>query len=103
MDKRAVDKLIEEQYQGLPPKLQRAARFAIDNPRAIALNSMRAVAAEAGLPASAMNRLARHLGFDGYDPLRAIYREWLSQGRGVFAERATALQQRGAADKTESL
>lgn len=103
MDKRAVDKLIEEHYQSLPPKLQRAARYAIDNPRSIALNSMRSVATEAGLPASAMNRLARHLGFEGYEPLRAVYREWLSQGTGVFAERATALQQRGASDNARDL
>ena len=103
MDKRAVDKLIEDHYQSLPPKLQRAARYAIDNPRSIALNSMRTVATEAGLPASAMNRLARHLGFEGYEPLRAIYREWLSQGTGVFAERASALQQRGASDDAGDL
>lgn len=103
MDKRAVDKLIKERYQALPPKLQQAARYVIDNPKAVALNSMRSVAADAGLPSSAMNRFACQLGFDGYEPLRAIYRKWLSQGTGVFAERATALQQRGSADKTETL
>lgn len=103
MDKRAVDKLIEAQYQDLPPRLQRAARYVIDNPKSVALNSMRSVAAEAGLPASAMNRLARHLGFGGYEPFRAVYRTWLSQGSGVFAERATALQRRGAADQAGNL
>jgi len=103
MDKRAVDKLIEEQYPGLPPTLQRAARYAIDNPKAIALHSMRAAAAEAGLQSSAMHRLARQLGFDGYEAMRAVYRDWLAQGAGSFAQRATALQQRGARDKTESL
>jgi len=102
MDKRAVDKLIEEQYASLPPTLQRAARYAIDNPKAIALNSMRTVAAEAGLQSSAMHRLARQLGFDGYEALRTIYREWLHDA-GSFAQRATALQQRGARDETESL
>ncbi|MBV7486389.1 MurR/RpiR family transcriptional regulator [Bordetella sp. BOR01] len=103
MDKRAVDKLIEEQYSGLPPTLQRAARYAIDNPKAIALHSMRAVAAEAGLQSSAMHRLARHLGFDGYEAMRTVYRDWLAQGAGSFAQRATALQRRGTRDKTESL
>ncbi|MBO9356958.1 SIS domain-containing protein [Bordetella petrii] len=103
MNKSAVDKLIEEQYPALPPTLQRAARYAIDNPQAIALHSMRAVAAEAGLQSSAMHRLARHLGFDGYEALRTVYRDWLAKGAGSFAQRATALQQRGARDKTESL
>ncbi len=103
MDKRAVDKLIEEQYSSLPPTLQRAARHAVDNPKSIALNSMRAVAAEAGLQSSAMHRLARQLGFDGYEALRSVYRDWLAQGAGTFAQRATVLQQRGTRDKTESL
>jgi len=103
MDKRAVDTLIEQTYQSLPPKLQRAARYAIDNPKAMALNSMRSSAAEAGLPASAMHRLARTLGFDGYEAMRTVYRDWLAQGRGMFAERATALQKRGAANESERL
>lgn len=103
MDKRAVDKLIEKKYQSLPLKLQQAARYVVDNPKAIALNSMRAVAADAGLQASTMYRFARHLGFEGYEPLRAVYRKWLSQGSGVFVERATALQQRGSADQNDNL
>lgn len=103
MDKRAVDKLIKEKYPSLSPKLQQAARYVIDNPKSVALNSMRSVAASADLPSSAMNRFACQLGFDGYEPLRDIYRKWLSQGTGVFAERASALQQRGTTDSTESL
>ncbi|MCD0505922.1 MurR/RpiR family transcriptional regulator [Bordetella petrii] len=103
MDKRAVDKLIEEQYPGLPATLQRAARYIIDNPKAIALHSMRAAAADAGLQSSAMHRMARQLGFDGYEALRDVYRHWLAQGAGSFAQRATALQQRGTRDKTATL
>ncbi len=94
MDKPAVDKLIERRYAELPPTLQRAARYAIDNPKSVALLSMRAAAAEAGLPSSAMHRLARELGFAGYEALRAVYRDWLAQGGASFAERATALQKR---------
>lgn len=103
MDKPAVDKLIEERYESLPSKLQLAARHVIDHPTAIALKSMRAVAAEAGVPASTMNRLARHLGFDGYGPFRDIYRKWLSGEGGGFAARATQMQRRRAGDKAESL
>ncbi|WP_442593467.1 MurR/RpiR family transcriptional regulator [Parapusillimonas sp. JC17] len=102
MDKLAVDRLIKEQFNQLSPTLQRAARYAIDNPRAIALNSMRTVASEAGLQASAMHRLARQLGFEGYEQLRSVYRGWLAQGTGSFSERATALQQHGG-DGSERL
>lgn len=103
MDKRALDKLIEERYESLPFKLRQAARHAIDHPTAIALKSMRTVAVEAGIPASTMNRLARHLGFEGYGPFRDIYRKWLSGEGGGFAERATQMQKRRDGDKVESL
>ncbi len=101
MDKRAVDKLIEDRYQTLPPALQRAARYAIDHPKEMALHSMRSIAASAGLPASAMHRLACQLGFDGYEALRDVYRQWVAQDGSSFSERATALQKRG--DATEAL
>lgn len=103
MDKRAVEKLIEERYESLPLKLQQAARHAIDHPTAIALKSMRTVAAEAGVPASTMNRLAGQLGFEGYGPFRDIYRKWLSGEGGGFAARATQMQKRRPGDKAESL
>lgn len=103
MDKATVDRLIKEKFALLPPTLQRAARYAIDNPRAIALHSMRTVAGNAGLQSSAMHRLARHLGFDGYESLRNVYREWLSRSTGPFTDRATALQQRKGRDKMDTL
>ncbi len=103
MDKRALDELIEHHYDNLPTKLQQAARYLMHNPEAVALKSMREVAADAGLPASTMNRLARQLGFEGYQPLRDIYKAWLSEGSGVFSQRANALQSRGHADRAEAL
>lgn len=103
MDKRGIEKRIEEHYPDLPPMLQRAARYVIDNPREVALNSMRAAAASAGLQSSAMHRLACQLGFDGYEAMRAVYRDWLGGETGSFSERATALQKRGARDKTGNL
>lgn len=103
MDKRSLDQLIEARYSSLPPALQRAARHIIDRPKDVALHSMRTLAASAGLPASAMNRLARQLGFDGYDALRAVYRDWVAQGAGSFAERASGLQRRGGGGKGEAL
>jgi len=91
MDKREVDRLIEESYEELPAMLQRAARYVVDNPKLVALDSMREIAGRAGLQVSVMHRFARRLGFEGYDALRAVYREWLELGEPLFAERATAL------------
>lgn len=75
-----IDKLITDQFGSLSPQLRLAARFAIDNPDEIAVNSMRNVAAKAGVRPSTMLRLARQLGFDGYDQLRDQFRERLKAG-----------------------
>lgn len=103
MDKRALEKQIEERYPTLPPILQQAARFAMDNPQDMALYSMRRVAALAGLQASAMHRLASQLGFSGYEAFRDVYRHWLAQGGDSFSNRASELQRRGRDDATQSL
>ncbi len=103
MDKHSVDRLIEERYQSLSPVLQRAARYVMDNPKYMALNSMRSVASSAGLQSSTMHRLARELGFDGYESFRSVYRTWVTEGSSSFSERATALQKRSGSDEAEKL
>lgn len=49
MDKPTVDKIIQDSYASLTPAMKRSARFILDHPKSIALNSMRSVAAEAGI------------------------------------------------------
>lgn len=80
MPEAGIDKLITEQFDSLSPQLRLAARFAIDNPDEIAVNSMRNVAAKAGVRPSTMLRFARQLGFEGYDQLRDRFRERIKAG-----------------------
>ncbi len=87
MDKSAIDRQIEASFSEFPPKLRQAARYAIDNPKDIALQSMRAVAQRAGVQAGVMLRLARQLGFENYDAFRACYRIWMEQGDAPFSGR----------------
>lgn len=85
----------------LPKKLALAARYALDHPDQMALNSMRSTAAEVGVTSTTMLRLARQLGFDGYDEFRASFQSDLV--RGVFGVRADALHQDQAAGGAETL
>src|SRR5882724_4026626 len=62
-----IIELIESRFPALSPRLRSAARFVLDNPEEIALHSMRAAAAKAGIHPSSMQRLARELGFAGYE------------------------------------
>lgn len=75
----------------LPRKLAHAARYALDHPDQIALNSMRRTAADVGVTSTTMLRLARQFGYESYDDFRASFQNELVQG--VFGARAGALLQ----------
>jgi DNA-binding MurR/RpiR family transcriptional regulator len=92
MDKQAIDKLIESNFESLTRVLQQAAKFAIDNPNEIALNSMRSVARQAGVQPPTMFRLAQQLGFENYESFREHYRIWLADHNSPLAGRANALR-----------
>lgn len=91
--KRRVARLIEERFPSLSPQLREAARFALDHPQKIALESMRSAAAEARVHPNSMLRLARELGFESYDPFREEFRDWLvDRGPASWTGRAQTLR-----------
>lgn len=103
MDKHQLDKLIEETFHSLTPTLQRAARFILDHPNDIALQSMRTVAGMAKLQPASMLRLARQLGFGGYEEMRDCFRHWLTERDSMFTQRADALRKRSNGDQNTGL
>ena len=60
-------------FAGMPPRLQAAARFVLDQPQDVALLTMREQARRAGVPPATMTRLAQRLGLSGYEELRGSY------------------------------
>lgn len=89
-----IESLIEARFAGLSPRLQQAARYIIDNPRDVALSSMRSIAGRARVDPSSMVRLAQELGFRGYEELRKRYRNKLLAAEGPWSRRARYLQGR---------
>ena len=85
---------LTERFDDLSPQLQRAARFIIDSPREVGVQSMRQLAIKAEVHPNTLVRLAQSLGFDGFDGLRERFRDFVvaSNGMGGFRERATWLQ-----------
>jgi len=75
----------------LSPKLAKAARYAIDHPDRMALDSMRSVASALNVASPTMLRLARHMGFEGYEAFKEQFQNAVVQRQG-FAERAGALR-----------
>jgi DNA-binding MurR/RpiR family transcriptional regulator len=96
MTKEEAERLITERYQSLPPKLKVAARYVLDSPKEVAIQSMRTVAGHAKLQPAAMLRLARELGFDNYESFRALYVNWLSASDTTYVARAASLRGRRA-------
>src|SRR5580698_4951947 len=75
-------------FDGMSGQLRIAARFILDQPREVALLSMRDLARRAGVQPATMTRLAKHLGLSGYDALREMYAESVREGGVAFAARA---------------
>ena len=83
-----------EAYQAMPRQLRAAAQWVLDNPRDVALLTMREQARRAGVTPASMTRLAQRMGLEGYEDLRNLYAEGLRRGETEFSDKAGALVER---------
>jgi len=81
-------------YAELTPELQKAARFMVDHPDEIGLNSMRSVARDAGVKPATITRLTKALGFGKYNALREPFRQRLRARSPEFAAKFQKIQSR---------
>ncbi|WP_249978274.1 MurR/RpiR family transcriptional regulator [Vreelandella olivaria] len=73
------------QFDAMSPQLQQAARYILEHPDEVALVSMRELARHAAVQPATMTRLAKFLGLQGYDDIRAHHAEALRRGNDGFA------------------
>lgn len=85
-------------YQEMPRQLRAAAQWVLDNPRDVALLTMREQARRAGVNPASMTRLAQRMGLDGYESIRDLYAETLRRGETEFSGKAEALVARRRQD-----
>ncbi len=88
---RVVERLIER-LPSLSPQLRKAARYVLDHPGEVGVSSISQMAEAAGVKPNTLVRMARAVGFDGYDGFRAPFRERIRAGRQDFPDRARWLQ-----------
>lgn len=81
-------RLLAARFDGLPGRMQQAARWIAAHPRDVALCSMREQARKAGVQPATMTRLAQALGYDGYDALRAEHATALRHAPSGLAQQA---------------
>lgn len=91
----SLARAIAEAYPTLPNRLQRIARFALDNPDQMALSTVAEIAEAAGVPPSAVIRFSNALGFEGFLALQRVYRERLVARSATYRERIESLRKRG--------
>ncbi len=87
-----IERLLAE-FDELPGQLQLCARYIIDHPHEVGLQSMRTLAQAADVHPNSFVRLARQLGFDGYDAMRERFRDFVRGGIGSSPDRVRWLRE----------
>ncbi|MEM9523296.1 MAG: MurR/RpiR family transcriptional regulator [Pseudomonadota bacterium] len=88
---RALERLSKE-WEVLTPEAQKAARYVLENPRDVGVSTVREIAEAANVKPNTFVRMARQVGFEGYEDFRAPFREAIRQGAISFPDRARWLQ-----------
>ena len=88
-------RILVDSYPKLSPQLRKAARFMVEHPEEIGLNSMRRVAKDAGVKPATITRLTKSLGFHDYESLREPFRQRLRTSSPDYASKLQHVQKRG--------
>lgn len=76
----------------LTPQVRKAASYVLENPNDVSVSSIREIAEAANVKPNTFVRMARSVGFQGYEDFREPFREEIRQGRASFPDRARWLQ-----------
>ncbi len=91
-DVKTLISLLGTRMDQLSPQLRIAARYVMDNPQDVSISSVRSLSDNAKVKPNSFVRLARELGFDGYDEFREIFRTQVRKKSGDFPDRVRWLQ-----------
>ena len=75
----------------LSKRHEQVARFCLNHPEDVAINTIVRLAAQAGVPPATITRFAKDLGFAGFADLQRVFRERLLGPRLSFADQLTAI------------
>lgn len=88
---RVLERLTDE-WEALTPEAQKAARYVLENPNDVGVSTVREIAEAAKVKPNTFVRMARQVGFEGYEDFRAPFRDAIRQGTVSFPDRARWLQ-----------
>ncbi len=76
----------------LTPEARKAATYVLENPRDVGVSTVREIAEAANVKPNTVVRMARQVGFEGYDDFRVPFRDAIRRGAADFPDRARWLQ-----------
>ena len=94
---------LAEQLEQLSPQVRKAASHVLENPNDIGVSSIREFAEAADVKPNTLVRLARSVGFEGYEEFRELFREDIRRGPVNFPDRTRWLQSLGQRGKLGEL
>ena len=89
---------IAENYPALSRQLQKIARFVLEYPEDMALETVAVIARRAAVQPSSMIRFAQALGFDGFSDMQQVFRTLLVTRPGNYRDRIETLRRQSEGD-----
>ena len=83
---------LADEWNALTPEARKACRYVLENPHDVEVSTVREIARAANVKPNTLVRMARQVGFSGYEDFRAPFRETLRHGAVSFPDRAQWLQ-----------
>jgi len=84
-----------QELDALTPEMRKAAAYVLENPNDVSVSSIREISSVAEVKPNTFVRLARTLGFGGYEEFRSPFRDEIRNGPVSFPDRARWLQSLG--------
>ncbi len=76
----------------LTPEARKAATYVLENPHDVGVSTVREIAKAANVKPNTVVRMARQVGFEGYEDFRTPFRDAIRRGAADFPDRARWLQ-----------
>ncbi len=83
---------LADELPELTPEARKAATYVLENPRDVGVSTVREIAQAANVKPNTVVRMARQVGFEGYEDFRAPFRDAIRCGAADFPDRARWLQ-----------
>ena len=93
-----LNREILDRYDGLSNRLQMAARYTLEHPNEVALETVTELASRAGVQPSVFVRLSQAFGFSGFSEFQKVFQGALARQAPSYGERIRLMREVGSKD-----